>query len=41
VTRALVLVDIHRDDFPGGAFPLVEPEAAATAAQAVLVGFRA
>lgn len=41
VTRALVLVDIQRDYFPGGAFPLVEPEAAASAARTVLEGFRA
>ena len=41
VTRALVLVDIQRDYFPGGAFPLVEPEAAATAARTVLDAFRA
>ncbi len=41
MARALVLVDIQRDYFPGGAFPLVEPEAAATAARAVLDGFRA
>jgi nicotinamidase-related amidase len=41
VTRALVLVDIQRDYFPGGAFPLVEPEAAASAARTVLDAFRA
>lgn len=41
MTRALVLVDIQRDYFPGGAFPLVEPEAAASAARTVLEGFRA
>lgn len=41
MTRALVLVDVQRDYFPGGAFPLVEPEAAATAARTVLDGFRA
>ena len=41
MARALVLVDIQRDYFPGGAFPLVEPEAAATAARAVLDTFRA
>ncbi|UBQ02555.1 isochorismatase family protein [Curtobacterium sp. TXMA1] len=40
MTRALVLVDIQRDYFPGGAFPLVEPEAAATAARTVLEEFR-
>jgi nicotinamidase-related amidase len=41
MTRALVLVDIQRDYFPGGAFPLVEPEAAVTAARTVLDTFRA
>ncbi|MBT1623985.1 cysteine hydrolase [Curtobacterium flaccumfaciens pv. oortii] len=41
MTRALLLVDIQLDYFPGGAFPLVEPEAAATAARAVLDSFRA
>lgn len=41
MTRALVLIDIQRDYFPGGAFPLVEPEAAATAARTVLDAFRA
>ncbi|MCW2998147.1 MAG: Isochorismatase, partial [Solirubrobacterales bacterium] len=39
--RALVIVDIQNDYFPGGAFPLVEPEAAAAAARRVLDGFRA
>jgi nicotinamidase-related amidase len=41
MTRALVLVDIQRDYFPDGAFPLVEPVAAATAASTVLETFRA
>jgi nicotinamidase-related amidase len=41
VTRALVLVDIQLDYFPGGAFPLVEPDAAAIAARTVLDAFRA
>ena len=27
--RGLLIIDIQRDYFPGGAFPLVEPEAAA------------
>jgi nicotinamidase-related amidase len=40
MTRALLLVDIQLDYFPGGAFPLVEPEAAAAAARAVLDSFR-
>ena len=39
--RALVLVDIQRDYFPGGAHPLVAPEAAAGAARRVLDAFRA
>jgi nicotinamidase-related amidase len=39
--RALLIVDIQRDYFPGGAFPLVEPEAAAAAAARVLAQFRA
>lgn len=40
MTRALLLVDIQLDYFPGGAFPLVEPEAAAVAARTVLDSFR-
>lgn len=40
MTRALLLVDVQLDYFPGGAFPLVEPEAAADAAGAVLRHFR-
>jgi nicotinamidase-related amidase len=40
VTRCLLIVDIQRDYFPGGAYPLVEPEAAATAASTVLASFR-
>jgi nicotinamidase-related amidase len=39
--RALLLVDIQRDYFPGGALPLVGPEAAAAAAARVLARFRA
>jgi nicotinamidase-related amidase len=39
--RALVIVDIQNDYFPGGAHPLHEPLAAATAAAAVLERFRA
>ncbi|MDQ4213527.1 cysteine hydrolase family protein [Microbacterium capsulatum] len=38
--RALVIVDIQRDYFPGGAFPLAGPEKAAAAAARVLAGFR-
>jgi nicotinamidase-related amidase len=40
MTRALLLIDIQLDYFPGGAFPLVEPEAAAAAARSVLESFR-
>jgi nicotinamidase-related amidase len=35
-----LIVDIQRDYFPGGAYPLVEPEAAASAARKVLDSFR-
>lgn len=38
--RALVLVDIQRDYFPGGAHPLTGPESAAEAAGRVLESFR-
>jgi nicotinamidase-related amidase len=38
--RALVLIDIQRDYFPGGAHPLVEPEAAAANAARLLEAFR-
>jgi nicotinamidase-related amidase len=41
VTRALVIVDIQKDYFPGGAHPLATPEAAAGAARRVLDAFRA
>jgi nicotinamidase-related amidase len=41
VSRALVVVDIQNDYFPGGAFPLAEPEAAAAAARTVVDAFRA
>ena len=41
MSRALVIVDIQNDYFPGGANPLHEPEAAAAAAHAVLERFRA
>jgi nicotinamidase-related amidase len=40
MTRALLIIDIQNDYFPGGAFPLVEPEAAAAAAGRVLERFR-
>ena len=39
--RGLLIIDIQRDYFPGGAFPLVEPEAAADAAKRALDRFRA
>ena len=39
--RALVIVDIQKDYFPGGAHPLAAPEAAARAARRVLDAFRA
>jgi nicotinamidase-related amidase len=41
VSRALVIIDIQRDYFPGGAHPLHEPQAAAAAARSVLERFRA
>ncbi len=41
MTRALLLIDVQLDYFPGGAFPLVGPEGAAAAAGAVLQHFRA
>jgi nicotinamidase-related amidase len=39
--RALLVIDIQRDYFPGGAYPLVGPAAAAEAAARVLGAFRA
>jgi nicotinamidase-related amidase len=41
MTRALLIIDIQRDYFPGGAYPLVDPDAAAEAARRVLELFRA
>jgi nicotinamidase-related amidase len=41
MARALVLVDIQNDYFPGGANPLVGPEAAAGRARTLLDAFRA
>ncbi|MDQ8044398.1 MAG: cysteine hydrolase family protein [Solirubrobacteraceae bacterium] len=38
--RALVLIDIQNDYFPGGAFPLVEPDEAARVASQILEAFR-
>jgi nicotinamidase-related amidase len=40
-SRTLLIIDIQRDYFPGGAYPLVEPEAAAESARKVLDSFRA
>jgi len=41
MARALLIIDIQNDYFPGGANPLVEPEAAAANAGRVLDAFRA
>jgi nicotinamidase-related amidase len=41
VARTLLIVDIQNDYFPGGAFPLVEPDRAAAAARRLLDSFRA
>ena len=40
MTRALLIIDIQRDYFPGGAYPLVEPERAAENARRLLDAFR-
>lgn len=40
MTRCLLIIDIQNDYFPGGAYPLHEPEAAAAAAATVLQRFR-
>ena len=40
MSSGLLIIDIQRDYFPGGAYPLVEPEAAAATAQRVLERFR-
>jgi nicotinamidase-related amidase len=40
-SRTLLIIDIQRDYFPGGAYPLVGPEAAAASARQVLESFRA
>jgi nicotinamidase-related amidase len=40
VARALVIVDIQKDYFPGGAHPLESPEEAAGAARRLLESFR-
>jgi len=41
MARALIVVDIQNDYFPGGAHPLVGPEAAAANARRLLDAFRA
>jgi nicotinamidase-related amidase len=41
MARGLLIIDIQRDYFPGGAFPLVEPDAAARATRRLLDAFRA
>jgi nicotinamidase-related amidase len=40
MTRALLIIDVQRDYFPGGAYPLVGSDAAAQAAESVLARFR-
>jgi nicotinamidase-related amidase len=40
MSKALLLIDIQRDYFPGGAHPLVAPEPAAEAAQRLLSDYR-
>jgi nicotinamidase-related amidase len=40
MARALLLVDIQRDYFPGGAYPLPGADAAADVAASLLAGFR-
>ncbi len=40
MARGLLIIDIQRDYFPGGEYPLVGPEAAAEAARRVLDRFR-
>ena len=41
MARALLIIDIQRDYFPGGAYPLVEPDRAAENARRLLDAFRA
>jgi len=41
MARALLIIDIQRDYFPGGAYPLAEPDGAARTARRVLEAFRA
>ncbi len=40
MARGLVIVDIQKDYFPGGAHPLEDPEAAAASAARLLEAFR-
>ena len=40
MTNALLIIDIQRDYFPGGAYPLVAPDAAAEVAGRVLDAYR-
>jgi nicotinamidase-related amidase len=40
MARALVIIDIQNDYFPGGAFPLVGPDEAARVASQILEAFR-
>ena len=40
MTRALIVVDIQNDYFPGGAYPLAGPEEAAAQARLLLDAFR-
>jgi len=40
MARALLIIDIQRDYFPGGAYPLVEPDRAAENARRLLDAFR-
>ncbi len=40
MARCLLIIDVQRDYFPGGAFPLVRPDDAAAAAERVLAAFR-
>jgi nicotinamidase-related amidase len=40
VPRGLLIIDVQRDYFAGGAYPLVGPDAAATAARRLLTAFR-
>lgn len=41
MTRALLIIDIQNDYFPGGAYPLVGADAAAESAARALAAFRA